>query len=210
MAQRMSSSIHNVKSPIVIFTEQLMVNGQTLIIVQIKEGNDKPYKDNKGIVWIKNGSDKRKVTSNQELLRLLQSSGNVYADEGIVNHSTINDIDQDVFKEFLYNKFFTKVGGDKISLQEYKKLSLDNALERMGSNASLPLVLKNMAFSDGNNLTLAGLLFFGKNPQQYKPFFTVHCVSYVGNDIAGTNFRDSEPAYQGNLRSLFEKSLWPL
>jgi len=39
-------------------------------------------------------------------------------------------------------------------------------------------------------LTLAGLLFFGKNPQNYKPAFCVKAVSFWGNtdsrDIIGT------------------------
>ena len=64
-----------------------------------------------------------------------------------------------------------------------------------------------MAFSDGHNLTLAGLLLFGKNSQQHKPMFTMQCVSYLGNDIAGTRFRDSEPPYEGTLKTLFENAM---
>ena len=33
----------------------------SLVVATIKEGVNKPYHDNKGIVWVKNGSDKRKV-----------------------------------------------------------------------------------------------------------------------------------------------------
>ncbi|UCH97714.1 MAG: hypothetical protein JSV88_12925 [Candidatus Aminicenantes bacterium] len=38
---------------------------------------------NEGAFWVKNGSDKRKVTSPEELQRLFQSSGKIYADEAI-------------------------------------------------------------------------------------------------------------------------------
>ncbi|MDI6730194.1 MAG: ATP-binding protein [Candidatus Altarchaeum sp.] len=98
-----NAASNNVKSPITIFTEQVSVNEQTLIFVRIKEGNDKIYRDNKGIIWVKNDSDKRKVVSNDELLQMLQSSGNLIADEEPVVNSTFNNIDIniDVFKDFV-------------------------------------------------------------------------------------------------------------
>ena len=176
----------NVKSPITIFTEQVSVNGQTLIVVRIKEGSDKPYRDNKGIVWIKNGSDKRKVVSNDELLRMLQSSGNLAADEEPVTNTTYNDIDTDFFKDFVQNK--TGKSFDKL-------------------DQSLPKLLNNMGFAKDEQLTLAGLLLFGNKPQTFKPVFSVQCIAFVGNDVAGKKFRDSEPPFEGNLTELYEKTM---
>ena len=121
----------NVKSPIIIFTEQVSVNGHTLIVARIKEGSDKPYRDNKGIVWVKNGSDKRKVVSNDELLRMLQSSGNLSADEEAVANTTHNDIDTNFFKEFVQ----TKTG---------------KAFAELGQ--SLPQILNNMGFAKDDKL----------------------------------------------------------
>lgn len=181
-----NAATDNVKSPITIFTETIVVNGQSLIVVTIKEGTDKPYRDNKGIVWMKNGSDKRKVTSNEELLRLLQSSGNILADEEVVANTTINDIDIDFFRQFVQKK----------TGKTFEDL-----------DQSLPQILSNMGFAVDNNLTLAGLLLFAKNPQRARPVFTVQCIAYVGNDIAGTNFRDSEPPFEGNLSSLYEQTM---
>lgn len=176
----------NVKSPITIFTEQVSVNGQTLIVVRIKEGSDKPYRDNKGIVWIKNGSDKRKVVSNDELLRMLQSSGNLAADEEPVTNTTYNDIDTDFFKDFVQKK--TGKSFDKL-------------------DQSLPKLLNNMGFAKDEQLTLAGLLLFGNKPQTFKPVFSVQCIAFVGNDVAGKKFRDSEPPFEGNLTELYEKTM---
>ena len=51
------------------------------MVVHITEGINKPYMDNKGVVWVKSGSDKRRVTSKEELRRLFQSSDLVNADE---------------------------------------------------------------------------------------------------------------------------------
>jgi predicted HTH transcriptional regulator len=176
----------NVKSPITIFTEQVSVSGQILIVVHIKEGSDKPYRDNKGVVWIKNGSDKRKVVSNDELLRMLQSSGNLGADEEIVANTTYNDIDIAFFKDFVQKK----TGKNFDALDQ-----------------SLPQILNNMGFAKDDKLTLAGLLLFGKKPQTFKPVFSVQCIAFVGNDVAGKEFRDSEPPFEGNLTKLYEKTM---
>lgn len=176
----------NVKSPIIIFTEQVSVNGHTLIVARIKEGSDKPYRDNKGIVWVKNGSDKRKVVSNDELLRMLQSSGNLSADEEAVANTTHNDIDTNFFKEFVQKK-------------------TGKAFVELGQ--SLPQILNNMGFAKDDKLTLAGLLLFGKNPQSFKPVFSVQCISFVGNDVASKEYRDSETPFEGHLAVLYEKTM---
>lgn len=176
----------NVKSPITIFTEQVSIDAHTIIVVNIKEGSDKPYRDNRGIVWVKNGADKRKVISNEELLRMLQSSGNLAADEEPVADSTYNNIDIDFFKTFVQKK---------------TSKSFD-ALDQ-----SLPQILNNMGFVKDEKLTLAGLLLFGKKPQAFKPVFSVQCISFVGNNVAGTEFRDSEPPFEGNLTELYEQTM---
>ncbi len=44
---------------------------------------------------------------------------------------------------------------------------------------------------EDGNLNLAGLLFFGKSPQGFKPIFHVKAVSFTGNDIAETGYWDS-------------------
>jgi ATP-dependent DNA helicase RecG len=176
----------NVKSAITIFTEQISVDGQILIVAKIREGSDKPYRDNKGIVWIKNGSDKRKVVSNEELLRMLQSSGNVAADEEVVANTTYNDIDADYFKDFVQRKTgktFSEIG------------------------QSLQQILTNMGFAKDERLTLAGLLLFGKNPQVFKPVLTVQCIAFVGNDVAGKEYRDSEVPFEGHLAGMYEKTM---
>lgn len=181
-----NAATNNVKDPINIFTETIDVNGENLIIITIKEGGNKPYRDNKGIIWIKNGSDKRKVTTNEELLRLLQSSGNVLADEETVKGSTINDIDTNFFVEFLNRK----------TGKTFEEL-----------HQSLPQVLNNMGFANGEQLTLAGLLMFAKNPQTQKPLFTIQCISFVGNNVSGKEYRDSEPPFEGNLSTVYEKTM---
>jgi predicted HTH transcriptional regulator len=43
---------------------------------------------------------------------------------------------------------------------------------------------------EDGTLTLAALMLMGKYPQRWLPAFTVRCISFVGNSIGGTEFRD--------------------
>ena len=181
-----NSASNNVKAPIYIYTETVKIEEQNVIVAHIAEGTSKPHMDNNGIIWVKNGSDKRKVIAKEEIARLLQSSGNLFADETLVNGTTVNDIDEDFFKEFVVSK--TK-----------------KTIEELGQSTSS--VLSNLGMIKEGKLSLGGLVLFGKNPQQFKPTFTVQCVSFVGNDISSTEYRDKEEPFTGNLKELYEKTL---
>lgn len=176
----------NVKPTIYIFTETVEIDNNNIVVAHISEGISKPHTDNKGIIWVKNGSDKRKVVAREEMARLLQSSGNMFADETLVNGTTINDIDDDFLKKFIKSK-------------------TNKSFEELGQSSSK--LLSNMGMLRNGNLSLGGLLLFGKNPQQYKPTFTVQCVSIVGNNISSKDYRDKEDPFTGNLQELYEKTL---
>lgn len=57
----------NVVPSILIKIDTIEVENGNLVFATVKEGLNKPYHDNKGIVWVKNGADKRKVFDNAEL-----------------------------------------------------------------------------------------------------------------------------------------------
>lgn len=181
-----NSASNNVKAPIYIYTETVKIKEQNVIVAHIAEGTSKPHMDNNGIIWVKNGSDKRKVIAKEEIARLLQSSGNLFADETLVNGTTVNDIDEDFFQEFIVSK--TK-----------------KTIEELGQSTSS--VLSNLGMIKEGKLSLGGLVLFGKNPQQFRPTFTVQCISFVGNDISSTEYRDKEEPFTGNLKELYEKTL---
>ena len=179
-------STNNVKPAINIFTETVEVGDEKVVVVQVPDGISKPHTDNKGIIWVKNGSDKRTVTSREEMARLLQSSGNMFADETLINGTTINDIDDEFFKEFIGKKH-------------------GKSVDELGQSVSK--LLSNMGMLREGSLSLGGLLLFGKKPQQYRPTYTVQCVSIVGNDISSKDYRDKEDPFIGNLQELYEKTL---
>ena len=175
----------NVKPTIYIFTETVEIDGNNIIIANIPEGISKPHTDNKGIIWVKNGSDKRKVVSREEMARLLQSSGNMYADETLINGTTINDIDEVLFTKVIEKKH-------------------EKSIENLG--LSIPKLLFNNGMLKNGNLTLGGLLLFGKNPQQYRPTFTIHCIAIKGNNISSNLYRNEKEPFTGNIKEVYDKS----
>lgn len=52
--------------------------------------------------------------------------------------------------------------------------------------------MRNMHITTkGGELTLGGLLYFGKAPQDFRPNFCIKAVSFFGNELGGTEYRDS-------------------
>ena len=179
---------NNVKPNIYVTTEVVSIdNGDSkkILVIHINEGINKPYKDNNLDVWVKQGSDKRRVTDNAEMLRLFQQSGNLLADEMEVYDTSIDDINKQKFESFFRKEF-------KQSIEE-KGLFYEQALK-------VKRVVRN------NKLTLAGLLFFGNEPQNIKPAFCIKAVSFLGNNIGGKDYRDSIDIV-GAIPDMFEEGM---
>jgi len=167
----------------------IVATGQLVMVVTVPEGISKPYSDNNGVFWMKSGADKRRVTSREEIQRLLQSADLVHADEVPVEGTTIGDIDSGHFSDF-----FEKQYDDP----------LEDALKRDG--LSISQLLHNLGLARDNSLNLAGLMLFGSDPQRHRPAFVVKAVSFVGNDPTGTKYRDSEDI-KGCLCDLHKKMM---
>ena len=186
-----NAASENVKPSIAVHSEVVAIDGQFLLLITVDKGHNKPYRDNKGIIWTKNGSDKRKVFSNDELRSMLQSSGNLYADKEAVEGSSIEDISETTLKHFLYGKYMRECNTAGISMPVLLETPIEDLLKAIKSEFSLGQVLRNLhLLTEKGELTLAALLLLGKNILKYNPLFTVKCVSFVGTDIASKEFRD--------------------
>jgi predicted HTH transcriptional regulator len=183
--QAVNAASQKIYPPICITTETVSVNENRLVVMTIEEGVSKPYKDSNGTIYVKNGSDKRKVTSNDEIARLL-GSRHLLADETEIFDSTIKDVD-----EWLFSAYFTKEFG-----QTYleKGLSFEESL-------AAKKVLRN------GHLTLAGLLFFAREPQRFRPVFTIKTVTFAGNDIGGCSYRSKPENLTGTLPELYKQGM---
>lgn len=159
----------HVKSPIFITTETVNINNKRMIVVTVPEGLDKPHTDKDGVVWIKNGADKRKVTSKEELSRLLQSSGNLYAEEMLLQHSSLDDFNWDKFQSFYEEKY--KEPCEKKYIFQY---------------------MENLRLGAKEKLNVTGALLFGKNLQKLTPSFFITAIWFRGNSISSNEYRSSE------------------
>jgi len=183
--QSVNIASQKVYPPVYIKTETYTINDNKLVVMEIEEGLSKPYKDSNGIIYVKNGADKRKVTSNDEIARLL-GSRNLMADETEIFDAGIKDIDIRLFSEYFKKEF-------EVSHEE-KGLSLEEALY-------VKKVMRN------GHVTLAGLLFFGNTPQAFRPAFSIKAVMFAGNDISDNNYRSKPEDLSGIIPELFKQGM---
>ncbi|MEK0338099.1 MAG: putative DNA binding domain-containing protein [Nitrosopumilus sp.] len=178
-------STNNVNPPVYLTTEIVSIDNDKsskVLVIHVPEGTNKPYKDNNGAIWVKQGAEKRRLTDNNEQIRLFQQSGILYLDEMIIPNTSINDIENE--KVRAYTKLVQK---NRTS----EEITITNEL------------LNNLAITRDNKLTLGGLLFFAKNPQKHRPIFCIKAVSFFGNSIGGSDYRNSRDI-EGSIPEMFD------
>lgn len=197
----------NVVPSILLDIDTAQVDGGSVVVVTIKEGNNKPYHDNKGIVWIKNGADKRKVFDNAELAEMMSECGSFAPDEAVVKDATLDDLDEYTLKVFLQNRFAIALEKKGLVGDALREASLDDIANAIAKGHDLNKLMRNLRFirPDGS-MTVAAMLLFGKYTQRWLPVMTAKCICFVGNHIGGNQFRDkvNDADMEGNLMHQFE------
>ena len=197
----------NVVPSILLNIDTAQVEGGSVVVATIKEGNNKPYHDNKGIVWIKNGADKRKVFDNAELAEMMSECGSFAPDEAVVKDAALDDLDEDTLKIFLQNRFSIVLEKKGLVGDALREASLDDIANAIAKGHDLNKLMRNLRFirPDGS-MTVAAMLLFGKYTQRWLPVMTAKCISFVGNHIGGKQFRDkvNDADMEGNLLHQFE------
>ena len=181
-----NAASHLVRSPLTVQTENLTLeNGRLVISLRVPKGIDKPYFDKNGVIWLKTGSDKRRVNSKEELRRLFQMSGQFHADE-LPTKAGVVKLDKLRFRDFLRDVY----------KQPYPE-----------SDADLVRLLQNMNLAtDDGFLNLAGVLMFAERPEWIAPLFVVKAIRYPGDKIHATDYLDTED-FAGPLRKIFDDSM---
>ena len=196
----------NVVPSILINVDTVAVEDGYLVVATIKEGVNKPYHDNKGIVWVKNGSDKRKVFDNAELAEMMTDCGSFAPDEASIKGATINDLDANTIKAFLENRFDKVLEKKGLVGDAFKEAPLDTICSAIAKGHDCERMLRNLRFirPDGK-LTMAAMLLFGKYTQRWLPVMTAKCICFAGNSVGGKVFRDkvNDADMEGNLLHQF-------
>ena len=177
-----NTASNNVRPPIHPSTQNIVTEQGVVIVVTVAAGLNQPYMDAQGRVWVKNGADKRHVTSREEMQRMFLNAGLIQADTLPVPGTSVADVDWAAFDAY-YRKRFNQPCPEA---------------EHTASLASLGL-LKDQ------QLTLAGVLLFGLQPQRWLPVCMVKAVAFYGNSIGDTQYQDSEDI-DGTLSAQFQRS----
>lgn len=165
------------------YSENITHPDGLVMVITVPNGISKPYMDNKGVIWVKSGSDKRKATSREEIQRMFQTAGLIHGDEIPANGISISDIDLPFFE-----RFFQKEFGETIDEQ-------DNPLQ---------VILGNMNLAKDGIFNVAGALLFSKNLHFRLPAFNIKAVSYPGNSIDEEKYIDSRDI-TGKVSDMFQE-----
>lgn len=187
--RRLNQLIANVASqhvypPVNPVTENRMIGDKLVLVVTLLAGISKPYMDNSGVIWVKSGSDKRKVTSREEVQRMYQAARLIHADETPANGLSLSDVDFDYFSAFFEREYGEKIEDQGIDLRQ---------------------LLENMNLMREGVLNLAGGLLFAQRPQFRLPAFIVKAVCYSGTDIAEERYLSSDDI-SGKLAVVFQNA----
>jgi ATP-dependent DNA helicase RecG len=175
----------NVRPAINPRTENVFVDSGLVLVVTIPDGLSKPYVDNSGVIWVKSGSDKRRVTAREEMQRMFQTAQLVHGDDIPIPGTSASDIDVEYFRQF-----FTKRFG----------MDLDE------QSLSLAQVLTNMRLLNTGLLTVSGALLFATDPTPLVPAFHIKAVCYPGTDIHASQYADSADIY-GRIDAQFQQAM---
>jgi len=145
----------------------------------------------------------------KELLKIIESFIQMYSDTMPVRGTSVKDLDESVVKKYLLNRFATYFDRQGVSLAELSHKAVGEVVGAIGKDLTLESLLINagLVLPDGT-LTIAALILMGKYPQRWLPAFTLRCVSYIGNSIGGTEFRDkSNGDADGNALHQYEYAM---
>jgi predicted HTH transcriptional regulator len=187
--KRLNQTISNAASgklepPLSVTTENVLCLDKLVVVINIPRGENKPYAANRTDYWIKVGADKRRATR-EELRRLMQASGTIYADEMIVPATSTDDIDLFVFRDFYEKEYGTSIEQSGLPLEK---------------------LLTHLKLMKEGYLTLAGLLIFGDKPSRIRPQYVVKAVAFPGTDVSGNEYLDSED-FGGRLFNQYKDAM---
>ena len=150
---------NNCLPPVPILQEKLAAaDGKEVLAVSVAKGDERPYATNRGVHFVRTASGRRQA-SRQEILRLFLAAESFYFDEAVVSRAQVADLDFRAFEHYLRT----------------------NEIEDTG--LEVPDLMRNWMLLQDDHPTLAGLLLFGRNPQQFFHYAQIHACRWRGTDV---------------------------
>lgn len=180
-----NAATHNIKPPVNPVSTNIQTENGLVMAVEVVEGLNKPYVDSLGRIWVKSGADKRQITAREEMQRMFQQAGLVYADEVPVNLAGIEEVNLASFADYFERRYRKSVASTGLPLER---------------------LLQNLNLARNGTPNLAGLLLFGKHPEVLRPAFVVKAVAFPGTELHGSAYLDSEDI-DGPLGDQYERCM---
>jgi len=162
------------------------IGEKKVLIVEVPQG-DVPHCTTKGQYFIRMGATKQ-IPTHAELLRLFQKKKLLHYDEMGVPGTSAEDLNIPVLEQYL-----ARLSQSPLPAEEEDRI---RQLRAMGVVTSL---------QEDSLLSVAGLLTFGKFPQQKFPSYEIRCGSYRGTDVASEVIQEKN--CDGNLTDQIESAL---
>ena len=180
-----NAASQHVRPPLSPTSQNIQTARGLVIVVEVPDGLNKPYLDAQGRMWVKNGADKRHVTSREEMQRMFQRAGLLQADQVPVRGATMRDIDERAF-----GRYFERQYGQSLE------------------QAGLPMaqLMGNLLLAQDGVPDLAGLLLFGKQPQRLLQVCQIGAVWFPGTFLGDSRYLDSENI-DGTLEEQFQRGM---
>ena len=180
-----NAASQNVRPPLNPLSTNVPTSDGLVMVVDVDEGLNKPYVDTLGRIWVKSGADKRHVTAREEMQRMFQQSGLLYADEVPVQYATLDALNQR-------------------ELNDYFERRYHKSIEATG--LGLPKLVQNLSLARNGVPNLAALLLFGNAPSILKPAFIIKAVAFPGTVLHDNHYLDSEDI-DGNLPEQYRRAI---
>ncbi len=178
---------HNCEPPLTIVQETLALESGVVLVVNIPKGDQRPYRTNRGDYFVRATSGRRRA-SRQEWLRLFQSVESLYYDEIMVSRATLSDLDRYAFENFVQQVYHRSLEQLDIGYEELLR-NLGYVREQEGRLSPI----------------LAGLLFFGRDPQRFFPPHHLVAARIPGLDFSALPSDNKHIA--GPLTSMLEDAV---
>lgn len=153
---------NNINPPLSVEFELVEINEKTIACISVAKGKNKPYQTIDGKYYIRVGSTNR-IASIAELMRLFQESGIFHYDITGVGHTSLKSINFNLISDY-FNHF-----------------EID--FENESDEKRVSLLTNTDILTETGEITLAGLLVFGINPDRYLFQSGITFVHYNGNDV---------------------------
>ncbi len=146
---------------VTILPEKMEIDGKTLLVVNIPQGDERPYSTNRGVHYIRTFSGRRQA-SREELLRIFQAAQSLFYEENPVTHADLTALDYSYFEHFLMRAYGKKLEDFDVSKEQ---------------------LLANLRLAKDGYPTIAGVLLFGRNPQALLPYAQINAAQFLGTDV---------------------------